>query len=735
MPLSPPDMSQVRRLLIVKLSAIGDVVHSLPVSAALSQAFPHIEISWVVEATAAPVLQNNPHLQEIIVVPRALKDRRPWAASARELARFRRELRERRFDIALDLHGLSKSALVTRLSGARRRYGYDWLREVAPLLLDRVPRREESVHVVDQYLDVARFLGARPEKVVFPLSAGAAARERSERLLAEVGIEPSQPFIAINPTAGGWGYKGLDAERLARLINGLAEAPSLPLVLVGGEGDAAITEETLRLASVRAASLVGQTSLLELVAVLERCALHVAGDTGSAHIAAAVGKPVVTFFGRTNPDRLAPYGYRHFVVEHREQCKAVCRRFHETAPVNSKQKCLAEPPSCLEAIDPAEVVEMARKAMLQPEPRLPMARLPAVRVSGGGSAKGPLERICHARKILVVSSFTAIGDAILETPFLRGLRGLAEKAEIVMMGGPALTQLFRNSTSVDRVWPVEGGHRGWARREMRLLPQLKAEKFDAVFLLYRSPRSAVMAWLAGIPVRVGFDIKSTGRFLTVSVPYDKSRQSLECCLDLLRVLGVPDPSPRTELWVTESEREDARALLMEAGLEKDAQFVGMAPASTSDRKQWPVERFAEAANRLAEARGAAVVLLGTTSEADVVAECARAIRVPCANLAGRTSLRNAHAIVSLASLWLSNDGSLLHAAVALGIPSVGIYAPAFVERFGYRLAGHRSLAFVPERPPKDVFAIRRCLEQIAVEEVVDAAETVLKERALCASRA
>src|SRR4051812_41944575 len=115
---APPDMSRIRRLLIVKLSAIGDMVHALPVAAALSDAFSHLEISWAVEEMSAPMLTGNPYLKEVIVIPAEWRVNRFSLASARRFRTMSRELQKRQFEVALDLQGLSKSALIAWASGA-----------------------------------------------------------------------------------------------------------------------------------------------------------------------------------------------------------------------------------------------------------------------------------------------------------------------------------------------------------------------------------------------------------------------------------------------------------------------------------------------------------------------------------------------------------------------------------------------------------------------------------------
>src|SRR5579872_2141132 len=230
MPLVPPDMNAVRRVLIVKLSAIGDMVHALPVSAALGDAFPHLELTWIVEPMSAPMVTGNPYLKEVIVLPAEWRINRFSARSVRHFRLLREDLRARQFDMALDLQGLSKSALIAWASGARYRYGYDWIREIAPLVEHRIPRRPESLHVVEQLLDVARFLGAPVSQVRFPLHIPADDEARAVELLREVGIDADRPYLALNPTSGGGGYKDWGVDRFAALLNALEGEDALPVV-------------------------------------------------------------------------------------------------------------------------------------------------------------------------------------------------------------------------------------------------------------------------------------------------------------------------------------------------------------------------------------------------------------------------------------------------------------------------------------------------------------------------
>ena len=363
MPLDRPDMARVRRVLIVKLSAIGDVVHALPVSAAIGEAFPHIELTWLVEERAAPMVLGNPYLKEVIVLPMEWRRRRFHMATATDFLRVARRLRTKKFDISLDLQGLSKSALLAVASGARWRYCSDWPREIAPLVERRIPRRPESLHIVDQLLDVARFLGADVKKVSFPLAISPEDYAAARQILASAGIEKDQPFAALNPSDGGGGNKGWDPVKYARLATLIRKDMGLPVVLIGGPEDRDVARIILSEAEYAPADLVGKTNLKQVAALLQCASVHVAGDTGTAHIAAALGTPVVCIFGRTDPVRLAPYGQSHNAIHHRERCSPICRRYHDTAPLNRPQKCLDPPPRCLDAVSVEEVFEAVRRVV------------------------------------------------------------------------------------------------------------------------------------------------------------------------------------------------------------------------------------------------------------------------------------------------------------------------------------------------------------------------------------
>lgn len=346
---------------------MGDLVHALPVAAALKDAFPHLEISWAAHPAFAPVVEHSPVLAEVVHVPRA---RGIGPSELRPLIAAWRGVRQRRFDVALDLHGLSKSAFVVLASGSRHRLGWDTLREISPAVSQRIPHRPQSLHVVDQLLDVAHYLGADVSRPRFPIATGPEDDAAADAVLQRAGVDPHGSWVVLNPTAGGGGGKGVAPAVLVSALEQLGGALAEPVVLIGGPADAECAAAIVRgVRNARVHSVVGLTGLGVLKAVIRRAAGHMGGDTGSSHIAAAFGIPTVSWFGRTDPARSAPYGHRSVVVHHRDQCITECRvrRTH----INSPQRCVLPEPACLPLIRGEEIAAAALQAFVPAGPPVP----------------------------------------------------------------------------------------------------------------------------------------------------------------------------------------------------------------------------------------------------------------------------------------------------------------------------------------------------------------------------
>ena len=351
------------RLLVVRLGAMGDILHALPAVTALRQAHPGWQIDWVVEPawapllTARPISESGPRLdrgpdQPLVdnIHPAAVK---AWARSPlngdtlRKINSLRQNLREAGYDAVLDFQGAIRSAIIGRLAGSRRVIGEADPREPAAkwLFTERVETR--GVHVIEQDVEVASAVAGDALHPLLPLlPVDPEAEAWCDALL---GVKPStgsrrssdyatQPVALLNPGAG-WGAKRWPAERYAAVARGLAERGFFVVVNAGpGEGELA---ETIR-AQSGGVALPATCSLGQLVALTRRVSLAVAGDTGPLHLACALGKPVVGIFGPTDPARNGPFGTRFRVLRSAESRRDHTRR--------------AEPEAGLLTIQPEEVL-------------------------------------------------------------------------------------------------------------------------------------------------------------------------------------------------------------------------------------------------------------------------------------------------------------------------------------------------------------------------------------------
>ncbi len=280
------------RVLISRLSALGDVVCSLPAAVALKRTFADCHITWAVDPRFAGIVECCGSVDSIV--------RYKPATNWRSIPTY-----PERFDVALDLQGLLKSALGIARAKATVKLGYHWQREGSRLFSAAVKPDPSSFHVVDQYVDVARAAGAVVDRAEFDLKPAADDLESICMKLADAGITGR---FAIANAGAGWATKRWPATSFAALSHELSTI-GLPLVLVGGKApaDHDVGAEVLAAGGIFT-SLIGETNVRQLVAAISLAAVHIGGDTGTTHIAAALGIPAVGLYSITKPIRSCPYG-------------------------------------------------------------------------------------------------------------------------------------------------------------------------------------------------------------------------------------------------------------------------------------------------------------------------------------------------------------------------------------------------------------------------------------------
>ena len=324
----------MNRVLIVRLGALGDVVHAIPVAAALRRAFPSARIDWLVSAKHRDILDLVPVIDRRLAIndrPRGAHDRGATPRSERgestavtSFVSAIRELRRARYDVAIDLQGLIKSALLARSSGAPRVIGFaaTYAREGPARLFytdAHDPGRgglydpRETRHVVDINLGLLQTLGVPAGPPEFPIER--AESRAAERAAGQAGGR----YALLNPGAA-WPNKRWPPERLGALAAALRDRHGLASIVLWGPGEEQLARDTAA-AAAGAAFVSDRTTVADLVALARGAAVMVSGDTGPMHIASAVGTPLVGIYGPTRPVRNGPLSPLDVTVSRDAACQ------------------------------------------------------------------------------------------------------------------------------------------------------------------------------------------------------------------------------------------------------------------------------------------------------------------------------------------------------------------------------------------------------------------------------
>ena len=337
------------RFLLVRLGAFGDIVHAIPVAAALNRAFPSARIDWIVSAKHRELLDLVPIIDRRLVI----KDRGDAGGGTSLLAAIP-ELRRSRYDVAFDLQGLLKSAVLARLSGAQRVVGFssNYLRErlARPFYTDvydpggggMYDPRERS-HVVQMNLGLLTTIGVTVGPPEFPI-------ERVDTEIARAMRERAgNRYALVNPGAA-WPNKRWPAARYGAVARAIEERHGLKTIVSWGPGEEGLAQEVVRESS-GAALLSPRTSIGDLLALIDGATLMISGDTGPTHLAAALGTPIVGIYGPTRPSRNGPWAPADITISR----DSICQCHH-------LRRCTRER-MCLIDVEAAEVLDAVERRL------------------------------------------------------------------------------------------------------------------------------------------------------------------------------------------------------------------------------------------------------------------------------------------------------------------------------------------------------------------------------------
>ena len=349
---------KIQRVLLVKLTSLGDVVHALPVASSLKKAFPFLKLHWVVEDRCAPLLENHPLLDSVIIYPRQelqfLISKRKWGQVLKCLKDLRKSLKDLHIDLSLDLQGLAKSGLMVLMAGARHRIGCSGLKEISYLISRSLPEGED-LHAVERNLKVAEFLGAGTETPKFILGLKEEERTWAKEFLRKHKVSDEVGLIGLQVGAS-FPQKCWPIQRVAALAEKMSNFPNTRVILFGDQNDRERLKPGLAQVPPTVINTVGEISLRQLMALIDRCRLFVGADTGPLHLAVGLGLTVIALCGADDPQRTGPYGYSHRIHYKKLSC----------SPCNKTPVCQNRY-DCMESIEVDEVIDSVRDVLRSSE--------------------------------------------------------------------------------------------------------------------------------------------------------------------------------------------------------------------------------------------------------------------------------------------------------------------------------------------------------------------------------
>jgi len=334
--------------LIIRLSSLGDVIHTLPAFSALRKKYPEAKIFWIVEENGKEILDLVQGLDRI--VPVTLKR---WKLGSgrfwRDFTRLKKEIRNKN-QVAIDFQGLVKSGFMAYISGASRRIGFHRKnlreRQASIFYTENLAEVSENDHVISKNLKLLSLLGIEEAGYEFPLRLPEKSSQNVQRILEKLGYESQKKLVVLNVGAA-WETKRWYVDRWIQLVKKIGNDRIFPVLLWGSGVEQELAERVSQAAGI---PLVPSLSLKEVMALIQMASVLVSGDTFALQAACALGRPVVGLFGPTNPNRNGPFGERDRVIFHELECshcyKRVCSRLE-----------------CLDRITPEEVAAKCREIL------------------------------------------------------------------------------------------------------------------------------------------------------------------------------------------------------------------------------------------------------------------------------------------------------------------------------------------------------------------------------------
>lgn len=350
----------IERILLIQLGDIGDVVLTTPTIKALKENHPHSRTFVLVRRSARELIEGLPWVDGVISVD---KDKRKFGDEIIYQKDFLLRLRERRFEVAIDLRTGTRGAILSLLSGARLRIGRHaddgrlWRNRLFTHLVK--PENEMEQYSALHSLNILAPFNVTTKDTSPELIVTKETEKRAENIIKEEQVPPDKPLVALHPFSR-WGYKEWPAENYVTVINHLRSRYVVSIVITGSIDERERVAHIVRESKADVYNLAGKTSIGELTAVLKKCSLLIGIDSAPMHMAAAVGTPTVTIFGPSSPTNWAPRGEQHNIV-----CKDL-----PCVPCRQKGCNGSEVSRCLDGLSVEEVIPLVDSKVMEIEPKI-----------------------------------------------------------------------------------------------------------------------------------------------------------------------------------------------------------------------------------------------------------------------------------------------------------------------------------------------------------------------------
>ncbi len=668
--------------MFITLSNIGDVILTLPVLDALKADFPKSSITVICGERAKGIFLGDPSINKIIVYDKHWKLRRKIQLFS--------DLIKENFDLVVDLKD-SFLGFVLKVKSKN-------------ISFKKIPRK--IIHMRERHLYFAGYKRSSfPARKSFYL--GPEDEENVIKLLKDGGINSEDKFIVIS--AGARSHtKRWAKEKFAELALRLKEEFGVNIVLVGDKEDATVNRYINESLKGRSLDLSAKTNLKELAGILKKASLVISNDSATMHIASYFDKPVIAIFGITDDNKYGPWSKQSIVVKKDIVCRP-CK----------KAQCKLGNLDCLRMVKVEDVLSVAGEFLTGRK-----------REGADDSAKRD-----NFHRILIVRT-DRIGDLLLSTPVIKAVRERYPRAFIAVMASPYAKDIVEGNPYLDEVmlYDKEGKHRNWLR-SIRFARNLEKKRFDLAIILHPTNRVHLLAFLAGIPKRIGYDRK-LGFLLTDRIPHIKERgekHELEYNLDLLRYLKIEVRDKKLFMPIKKESEEWAKDFLKQEGIKADDKLLAINPAASCPSKLWPFERFAEVADRLSQKFGFKILLVCGSKDLLIAESVMKNMRSSVISLAGKTSVSQLASLLKRCSLFISNDSGPVHIASGVGTPAISIFGR---KQKGLSPKRWGPLGLKDRALHKDAGCIEclahnckkqfACLKAISVDDVVSCADSILK---------